>query len=75
MIKPPFPWSEPPIYHDLQVGFALLGKRVKMRHLCAPNDPTYRVVALRSTGMIEIDRMSGEFAPHLFVLVEEEKLG
>jgi hypothetical protein len=47
-------------------GLALIGKRVCFAH--EPQGPSHAVQAVGWNGMVTIDDMAGEFAPHLFVL-------
>lgn len=53
------------------LAFTLLGKRVYFAHRPAGVEPV-RVQAVSRDGMIEIAGFVGEFAPHLFVLAEED---
>lgn len=49
-------------------GLALLGKVVRFNH--EPDGPTHRVQWVGYNGMVGIDTYRGDFAPHLFVVVE-----
>lgn len=48
-----------------KLGLALLEKDIAFAH--QPDGPVYRVRALGWNGMVTIDGLPGEFAPHLFV--------
>ena len=50
-------------------GFKLLGNLVRFAH--QSGGPYYLVVSIDKNGMVEVLGMTGLFAPHLFVLVEE----
>lgn len=47
----------------------LVGRDLKWAHL--PDGPTVRVERVSASGMVTIRGYVGEFAPHLFVVVEE----
>lgn len=49
-------------------GIELLGKYVRFVH--RQFDGPRRVIGCGPTGMVEIEGMSGEFAPHLFTVAE-----
>jgi hypothetical protein len=51
------------------LGLALLGKRVQFLHRDIAQE-TYRVTVVHWNGMVEIDKMPGEFAPDLFRVIE-----
>lgn len=53
---------------QFDAGYALLGKTVRFHHM--PPDSGHRVIALQSDGMIGLEGMTGQFAPHLFVIDE-----
>lgn len=53
---------------QLGAAIALLGKTVRFAH--QPAGPLFRVSAVHSDGMVEIDGFSGQFAPHLFIEVK-----
>lgn len=46
-------------------AFALLDKSVRFAH--QPDGPFHRVRSISPDGMVTIDTLPGEFAPHLFV--------
>ena len=46
-------------------GIALLGKEVRFNH--QPDGPWYRICSVGFRGMVQIEGIPGEFAPHLFV--------
>lgn len=50
-------------------GIALLGKTIRFNHQL--DGPDHRVRTLLWNGMVELHDMVGEFAPHLFVIVED----
>ncbi len=54
---------------QLQAGMALLGEDVRFAH--EPDGPIHRVLAVNANGMVTLCDMSGEFAPHLFVMAGE----
>jgi hypothetical protein len=60
----------PEILKQKDQGIRLIGKRVHFRH--QPPSESYRVVAMRWDGMLTLQGLSGEFAPHLFEVVEKE---
>ena len=49
-----------------KLGLALIGKRVCFAH--QPNGPSHRIQSVGWNGMVTLDDMTGEFAPHIFVL-------
>lgn len=49
-------------------GLKLIGKRIAFAH---DTTETYRVLAVSWDGMVTIEGMAGEFAPHLFVIIGE----
>jgi hypothetical protein len=49
-------------------GLALIGKFVCFRHML--DGPAYRVQSVGWNGMVSLEGMTGEFAPHLFVVPE-----
>jgi len=57
--------------HDRAVAVALVGQRVQFAHEHGyPWAKTYRVTAAVD-GLVELDdRSGGQFAPHLFVVVD-----
>jgi hypothetical protein len=50
-------------------GLALLGKYVRFAH--RQFDGPRRVTGVGWNGMVMLDGMSGEFAPHLFIVAED----
>jgi hypothetical protein len=52
-----------------KLGIKLLGKRVRFAHM--EEGPYFRVQAIGWNGMVELEGMSGEFAPHIFVVEAE----
>jgi hypothetical protein len=50
-------------------AFKLLGNLVRFAH--QPEGPYYLCVSANKDGMVEVLGLSGVFAPHLFVVVEE----
>lgn len=50
-------------------GIALVGKTIRFAH--EPDGPDRRVQSVGFTGMVTLHDMTGEFAPHLFVVVDE----
>ena len=51
-----------------KLGIAIFGKRVRFAHM--PDDTQgRRVISMGWNGMVTLEGMSGEFAPHLFVVV------
>jgi hypothetical protein len=60
------------VHHDLKLGAELIGKYVVFRYTAElVNAHPIRVAALKSNGMIELEGWAGEFAPHLYVVVEK----
>jgi hypothetical protein len=55
---------------DLAVG--LLRKRIRFAHL-PPGAQDTRVTSISHDGMVTIEGLPGEFAPHLFVVIPEEE--
>ena len=53
-----------------QRAAAILGRRVMWAHAGAWPRETMRVEAMTPTGMVLVSGYPGEFAPHLFVVVE-----
>jgi hypothetical protein len=53
-----------------KAGIALIGKQIHFAH--QPGGPLYRVRSVGWNGMVTIDNMVGEFAPHLFVVSKEK---
>jgi hypothetical protein len=51
-----------------EVGRKLLGHRIRFGHL--PEGSGYQCIALTFEGMVCIDGLPGQFAPHLFVIDE-----
>ena len=49
----------------------IIGKRVRFRHMVYDVGPSYRVSSVSWNGMVGLEGMVGEFAPHLFVVVTE----
>ena len=47
-------------------AIALLGEEICFAH--QPDGPFFMVRSVGHRGMVEIDGMAGEFAPHLFVI-------
>lgn len=52
-------------------AISLLGRQVRFNHQ-AEDDAVYLVNSVGRYGMVTLDKLSGEFAPHLFKLVNEE---
>jgi hypothetical protein len=50
-------------------GLALVGKKVVFNHQPDDADPS-RVTSCGWNGMVSIDTLPGEFAPHLFRVIE-----
>jgi hypothetical protein len=46
------------------LGLSLLGKTVRFAHL---SDPCGKVILVDAQGMVMLDKLGGEFAPHCFV--------
>jgi hypothetical protein len=67
-----------PIFADPQdlerkkLGISLLGKTIRCAHQVDVG-PDRRVHTLHWNGMVEIDGLVGEFAPHLFVVCTPEE--
>ncbi len=57
---------------DWALALALLGKFVKFNHQVT-HGTAYLVTQASDDGLVELEGMSGRFAPHLFVVVEEAK--
>lgn len=54
----------------IELAWSLVGKKVRFRH--DPPDVGPRLVTeATSDGMIEIEGFGGQFAPHLFSVVED----
>ncbi len=51
---------------------ALVGKQVRFAHLPEEIKPTPILVTGATSGMIQLEGWAGDFAPHLFVEVEQE---
>lgn len=51
-----------------KLALGLLGKAVCFAH--QPDGPAHRILAVGWNGMITLDDMAGEFAPHLFVVAK-----
>lgn len=51
-----------------KAALALIGRRVCFAH--EPQGPSHGVAAIAWDGMITLDDMVGEFAPHLFVVAQ-----
>jgi len=51
-------------------AMALLGKRVRWAHL--PDGAALRVQSVGWSGLVTVEGFAGEFAPHLFVVKEQE---
>ncbi len=52
-----------------KLAISLLGKEVRFAH--DENNPTwYRIQSMGWNGMLTLEGMAGEFAPHLFVAAE-----
>jgi hypothetical protein len=60
----------PEILKQKDLGIALVGKRVHFNH--RPASESYRVTSMSWNGMIGLDGLPGEFAPHLFKVVSDE---
>lgn len=45
-------------------AYALIGKTVVFNHM--PDGPGFRVTSINHIGMVTLDGLAGEFAPHLF---------
>ena len=54
-----------------KLALKIIGKRVRFRHMVYDVGPSYRVSSVAWDGMVELEGMVGEFAPHLFVVVTE----
>lgn len=54
------------------LAISLLGKPVRFVHMPEENE-TYCVQSVTWQGMVTIDKLSGEFAPELFVVAGEAK--
>lgn len=54
-----------------KLGLSLLGRRVRFRH--QPDGPDRHVSLLNGSGMIELEGMTGQFAPELFLLMDADK--
>jgi hypothetical protein len=52
-------------------GLALLGRRVRFAH--QPDGPAHEIVAVGWNGMVALRDLTGEFAPHLFIPVEDAR--
>ena len=50
---------------DAAIALIVAGKPVCFAH--QPDGPTHRVQSVNFIGMVTLDDMTGEFAPHLFV--------
>jgi hypothetical protein len=50
-------------------AIALLGRRIRFNHQ-RETGPDMRVRSVGWNGMVTVDALPGEFAPHLFVVVE-----
>ena len=53
-----------------KLGLALLEKRIRFKHM--PEEEPLRVQSIGWNGMVTLHGMSGEFAPHLFMIEQEE---
>lgn len=49
-------------------ALALSGKRIRFAHM--PEDAEVRITSICWNGMVTLEGFAGEFAPHLFVVVE-----
>ncbi len=52
-----------------KLAIELLGKEVRFAH--QERGPWYRIQSMSWNGMLTLEGMSGEFAPHLFVACEK----
>jgi len=50
---------------DAAIALIVAGNRVCFAH--QPDGPAHRILAVNFIGMITLDDMVGEFAPHIFV--------
>jgi hypothetical protein len=54
-------------------GVELLGKRVRFPHMKSLPYQYFRVQAVHSDGMVDLEGFKGQFAPHLFIAEDEER--
>ncbi len=58
---------------QLAAAQRLFGQHVNWAH--RPDDVPFRVTGVMSDGMVTIDRFTGAFAPHLFVIAKNDDDG
>lgn len=57
------------------LAMRLIGKDLRWAHLGAGTSPILRIEAIGPLGMVTLAGWTGEFAPQLFVIVEDETSG
>ena len=72
-ICPHTPLRTPDMKAQWELGYSLLGKTIRFRHM--PAGSGHRCFACNFEGMVELEGMVGEFAPHLFVVDEGDMPG
>jgi hypothetical protein len=72
-ICPHEPLRSPEIKEQWLLGKSLLGKTIRFRHM--PPGSGHRCTSLYFDGMVAIEGLPGEFAPHLFIEDEGEMPG
>lgn len=68
-ICPHRPWLTETDQQRKDRAVALLGKDLHWAHL--PDGPTVRITSIAWNGMVTLHGWTGEFAPHLFTVIEE----
>jgi hypothetical protein len=53
------------------IAMSLVGRDVRWAHDACGRCESMRVLSMTSDGLVTVSGFSGEFAPHLFVVVEE----
>ena len=53
---------------DMAISLIVAGRPIRFAH--QPDGPTHRIQAVNWIGMVTLDDLPGEFAPHLFVAAE-----
>lgn len=54
-----------------KLGLSLLGRPVRFAHL--PDSKPMRIESVSWNGMVTVEGMAGEFAPHLFISAQSVK--
>jgi hypothetical protein len=64
-------FADPADLERKKLAITLLGKILRFHH--QPEGPFHQVRTMSWNGMVELHDMSGEFAPHLFAVVEPKQ--